>query len=1395
MPNINKSFLLKLVLVVAALAGLLFGAHAFQASRIPDALKRQAERAAEADKLDQAVHYLRQYLEFRPDDVDAQVQLADLLKRRNTTQRIQGELVFLYDRILRLDPDRHEVRRDAMALCLRMGRYSDAVTHADYLLKVFPSDAPLWQQLGSAQAGLNQMSEARTSYEKAIACAPGELVGYQRLAQLLWRNLDDPAAAKQVLDRMVAALPQNPAAFLARARFEKYCADDDPARGRGVGTVAQAVADLHRAIELDPENADALLMLSEILQKGRDVPAAHAILKDAVALYPKDLRLVRSLAWLELVRGNAPAAIAVLEDGLKATPDGFDLLVPLADLMVQQGDTQRTAEILARLEKRKAPPIQVKYLKARIAMRESRWVEAIALLEGLRGDTHNMPALDAQLNMLLAVCFQSTAASDHEERAYRRVVTGDPGHVPGRMGLANLYQNQGKFDEALREYEIAAKSPYASGGIVAQWVRAKAKRLKTVNAAAVEWEKLEQIVMATTPRFGPVSSEPVVLLAELAAAQGKLNDALQRLRKETARRPGDARLWAAFANFTADLNGTPAGLMVLDEAQASAGDGPDIRLARATLYAREPGRIRPIEPLGARIDGWADADQLRLLYGLTEVYDAAGDQPSVVAVLKRIAARRPNELTVWLRLFERAAQANDAATMAEARTAIARIDEPAGESIAFCNAVSAPPAEAARATDALIAVVGSNPNRADSCLALARLKAAAGDHPEALRLTQRAALLEPTRYETARPLIARLLTTSDEHALAAVRRFAADSRWAGEPFRRIIDGVLIQVPPDVGMKLLNWCEPLVAAEPDGLGWLAACFARIGARDRSGQLLDAAADRPGATSDDWFRLALHRNPAAVMKAASEKLPQPAYLALAAAFSETPAAKGWSPELPDPAARRQFVQSQLAVKLTRAEPQQAAKVLEVYLTAKDLPKADAGWARRNLAMLYAVGGTPADRKRAMELLKDAADDGSTPDELRATAGVLTTLARYLEGNDRKEVLNRAAVVLNASFKLSDSPRDLYHLSQVYRANGNRLDSRKCLQSLLNRDQDNMYFLVAALEELTEDGNTAGAEPFANKLRLKFPGEFRAIAAVARFECKVGRPDRALSIAESYTRSADLSAGDYLARSARVAELLDELVRLPGVRATPLGRRMADAAVDRYAAMIVARPEAAVAICGLLAADGRVNEAFARIQLYDRYLTARVRALAGLAAIRSGGATERQLAQVKGWLDACLASDPESQAMRLNAAEYSTIRQDLPTAVKVYEAVIQRDAKNVVALNNLAWILAADPATAEKALGLLDRATSEAGITAELLDTRARVRITLRQYEPAERDLMEATGREPTALRYFHLAVLRTAQGRAADAAQAFREARSRGLDVSLIHPADLPTFRVLESGAKE
>ena len=688
------------------------------------------------------------------------------------------------------------------------------------------------------------------------------------------------------------------------------------------------------------------------------------------------------------------------------------------------------------------------------------------------------------------------------------------------------------------------------------------------------------------------------------------------------------------------------------------------------------------------------------------------------------------------------------------------------------------------------------------CLALARLKSLSGDAIAAAALTERAFVLEPTKYEAAEALLAQHATNEPNRVGELLSRLAVDPRWAGEPFRRMAGHVLQTLAPPAAVSVLNACRPLVGREPGGASWLSEWAVALRQPDAPA-LLDAACG-PRATSDDWLRKALFvskENPTAgpaVLAAAKDRLKPEAFASLVAVYADTAAGSTFVPEAGTPSEKRLLAQARLSVKLSRAQNVEAAKVLDAFLAEKDTAPSDADWARRNLAMLFAVNGSQDDRVRAMALLKTITTDASaTPTELRTTVGVLLSLARYLEGADRRAVLGKAIVALKAVYKSSSAPGDLFAMSQLYRAAGDRDNSRKCLQELLQReaiDKDPSYtaYLTAALDELVEDGNFKSAEAFANKLIQLRVGDFKSLASIARFEVKAGRPERGLAVAEDYARLADAGGGDYLVRSARVAELLDELSRMPNVRGTAAGRKITDAAVERFVAIVPTRPEAIVGVAGALSADGRAAEALERIEKLNRHIPARLRASAGLAIARGGAVTDQQAEAILKWIEVCLGDEPDSVPLLLSKAEFLAVRQNTTGAATAFEKVLAKEPRNVVALNNLAWLLAADAASAEKALDLVTRATREGGLTGDLLDTRARVRITLKQFAAAESDLAEAIAHEPTALRWFHVAVLRATQvpPNAAEAANAFKEAKRRGLDARSVHPADAGAYRALD-----
>ena len=259
MPTLNTKLLLRLALGLIALVGSLAVIHQVQAGRVPDALLWQANDAVEKGKTDKAIVYLRQYLEFKPDDYDVAVRLADLMVERAVTARDISNALFLYERVLRESPQRSDVGRKLVSLCMRIGRYADALDHAERLLQESPEDGVLLAQVGECQVAQNHPADARKSFEKAIALTPDNVRAFDLYAHLLVRHFNQPREARAALDRMVEANPDRFEAFLIRARFAKSENRND-----------DAMHDLDRVFAIEPKNGEALVMSAEIFQARGD---------------------------------------------------------------------------------------------------------------------------------------------------------------------------------------------------------------------------------------------------------------------------------------------------------------------------------------------------------------------------------------------------------------------------------------------------------------------------------------------------------------------------------------------------------------------------------------------------------------------------------------------------------------------------------------------------------------------------------------------------------------------------------------------------------------------------------------------------------------------------------------------------------------------------------------------------------------------------------------------------------------------------------------------------------------------------------------------------------------------------------------------------------------------
>jgi tetratricopeptide (TPR) repeat protein len=174
-----------------------------------------------------------------------------------------------------------------------------------------------------------------------------------------------------------------------------------------------------------------------------------------------------------------------------------------------------------------------------------------------------------------------------------------------------------------------------------------------------------------------------------------------------------------------------------------------------------------------------------------------------------------------------------------------------------------------------------------------------------------------------------------------------------------------------------------------------------------------------------------------------------------------------------------------------------------------------------------------------------------------------------------------------------------------------------------------------------------------------------------------------------------------------------------------------------------------------------------------------------------SDEQCARAERRLREASTREPGQPQLLLYLADLYDLRGDYPRAVDCYRQALALDRENVVALNNLAWLLAETSDRKDEALALIEQAIARQGGRPELLDTRAVIELAKSRTDEAIRDLQQANADQPTASRYFRLSLAyQQAQDRAA-ARAAWQRAKALGLKPEQLHPIEQTAFRKVTS----
>lgn len=1341
MIRVNGRLLLKLFVLIAFFAGGLYGLHAYQSQRIPQAMLWQVNHAIEQGKTDDAIKYMRRYLELCPNDYEQTLKLADLMQARATSAKELTNAIYLYEKVMREAPQETRAAKQFIPACIRLGRHADALRVAEEYIKAKPSDGEVHGFIAECLMSQNKNAEAKLAFQEGLRLAPGNVRISEMYSRLLTARLNQPKEALAILDALVKANPRSAEAYLLRARALHADRND-----------AEASKDIDQLFWHDPENIEGLLLSAEIEQlKGNNRRAKDTLLA-MLDLTPRDVRGYRALSWLNLLTGNSTEAMQTLERGLTRLPDSPELLTPLGDLCLEQGDIERTMDIIKKLDSKGAATSQAKYLKARVLMKQNKHKDALAILEPLRAEVLALPAVEQQVSMLLAGSYERVGQFSTLREILKRMLAKDPNNLTARLAMANMFLDAGQLLEASKEYDLAAKSPIAGVGVRIMAGKLRIQRLKMDGKTKpADWNDLENSVSELI-RVQPNSIEPILLMAELHAAKKDTDQAVETIRQALRQRPADSRLWVALANLVWKERGTYDAIEVLNEARAVAGDSSEWKLARARLLCRMNNAPR-LDQLTGSLANMSEADRIRLWQGLVDLLELTGHTDLMLAACKELANLSSQELTPRRLMYREAIIRGDTATAdrlakqlrqivshcefyPEIIAGLAERDYPAERQFALKKI-----AEQARMT---------NPEMVESHWLMARIAHAMNDTTTAKAEYATAIQMDPLNVPLCVERVRFLEATGQQTVVQQIQQqLTHDPRYTLPRLHAI-------------RRQLNASDTVWPIEH--------------ADHHSDELLGNA-----TKGNAEYRTAVAKTEKAIGR--TKLIPLLAILRhqLGQQIDQ------WKPDLQTSAEFRQFASACVAHGEFIDQPDAALVVLNGLANEKNADAADRQWAKE-----LATSIQLRTNKKSTDINVLLGTEPANIAEHRQRVNLLNIAIRSTQSSDKDRLMLAMIKSLNAiTNDPSANVAEWYQLSQLYRSVGDQTNARRCLQELLKRQPNNLPFLAVYVDDALAAGRVSDVEPLLAKLQSGIH-DIRVASVLAKALALLNDAAGTLETTDQFVKAVDAGSADGVIRQRQAAELLDQLARMMQARHLSGYHVVLEGACERYRAVSVAYPETIGSWVALLALSGRPEKAFEELERRQQRLSPTDLAFAGMKILRTGKTTAKQTEQVGRWLAAVQQEQPKSIPILLNVAEWQTMQQKYPAAATVYRFVLQDEPKHLVALNNLAWILAADRPTADEALTLIDRAIKQYGRNPELLDTRARVLISLQRHAEAKELLQEVLNISQTPARYFHLAL--ALKQDPTEAIQAFKQAAQRGLTEAMLHPNDVHAYRELLSAVK-
>jgi len=291
------------------------------------------------------------------------------------------------------------------------------------------------QERAQSYVEKGQYQEALIEYQNVAQADPKDANTYYQLAliHLKLGGVPNLQAAFAELTRSIQLDKTNRDAQLKLG--ELYLLGNEP-------TKAREQADI--VLVSTPQSQEGLILKGRSLVNEKRYQEAIAELKKAIELEPKNMRTYIELARAYMFLGDPNAAESALKQALAIDPHSIEVLLALGDFRVVTGKPDQ-AELIYKQALEAAPQNEEIYLKlASFYQRSGKWAESESSLQKLA----TLKPTDEKPHIYLGDFFAWLGQPDKALTSYQRATEVNPNSLVARDKLISFYLDIGKTSEA-----------------------------------------------------------------------------------------------------------------------------------------------------------------------------------------------------------------------------------------------------------------------------------------------------------------------------------------------------------------------------------------------------------------------------------------------------------------------------------------------------------------------------------------------------------------------------------------------------------------------------------------------------------------------------------------------------------------------------------------------------------------------------------------------------------------------------------------------------------------------------------------------------------------------------------------------------------------------------------